>query len=117
MTDAEKLGKLTMWIEPEDASAELLTMLLEAAAEIVLNKLYPLGVPNGAAVPVRYALTQVQIAVELFSKMGAEGQVSHSENGISRTWEAADVSPSLLKRIVPFAGGVIVNATASTEST
>ena len=116
MTEAEKLGKLTLWIEPEDASVDLLDMLLSASAEIVLNRLYPLGVPSGAVVPDRYAITQIQIAVELFSKMGAEGQLSHSENGISRTWEAADVSPSLLKRIVPFAGSVVVtNATVTTE--
>ncbi len=33
----------------------------------------------------------------IYEKMGAEGQVSHSENGISRTWEPdgwfADVAP------------------------
>lgn len=117
MTEVEKLGKLTLWIEPEAASADLLAMLLSASAEIVLGRLYPMGVPEGATVPDRYALTQIQIAVELFSKMGAEGQISHSENGIARTWEAADVSPSLLKRIVPFAGSVITSATAAPEST
>ena len=107
MTEAEKLGKLTLWIAPEVASVDLLDMLLSASAEIVLNRLFPLGMPFEASVPDRYALTQVQIAVELFSKMGAEGQVGHSENGIQRTWEAADVSPSLLKRIVPYCGSVV----------
>lgn len=111
MTDAEKLGKLTEWIEPADASESLLSTLLSASAEIVLNRLYPMGVPEGATVPSRYEFVQLQIAVELYSKMGAEGQISHNENGISRTWEAGDVSPSLLKRIIPFAGSVIVNAT------
>jgi hypothetical protein len=50
---------------------------------------------------------QIRIAVELFGKMGAEGQVAMSENGISRTWEAGDVSPSLLKYIVPVCGSVM----------
>ena len=50
--------------------------------------------------------TQIQIAVELFSKRGAEGQTGHSENGISRSYESADVSPSLLKRITPLVGSV-----------
>jgi hypothetical protein len=44
--------------------------------------------------------------VELFSKMGAEGQTAHNENGINRTYESAGVSNSLLRRIVPICGGV-----------
>ena len=46
-------------------------------------------------------------AVELFSKMGAEGQTEHAENGITRKWEAGDVSPSLLRMIVPVCGSVM----------
>jgi hypothetical protein len=49
---------------------------------------------------------QMRIAVELFSKMGAEGQTEHAENGITRKWEAGDVSPSLLRTIVPVCGSV-----------
>ena len=36
--------------------------------------------------------------MELYSKQGAEGRTAHSENGISRTYEASDVSPSLLSK-------------------
>jgi hypothetical protein len=39
--------------------------------------------------------------------MGAEGQTAHSENGINRTYEAADVSPSILRKIVPLVGSVM----------
>jgi hypothetical protein len=49
---------------------------------------------------------QMRIAVELFTKMGAEGQIQHLEQGTSRTWEAGDVSPSLLKQIIPVCGSV-----------
>ena len=73
----------------------------------MLNRRYPFGVPKDATVPVAYDHIQLQIAVELFSKMGAEGQTAHGENGISRSYEAADVSPSLLKRIVPLVGSVM----------
>ena len=54
-----------------------------------------------------YEHIQLQIALELFSKMGAEGQVVHDENGMKRTYEASDVSPSLLRRIVPVVGSVM----------
>ena len=107
MTSAEKLEKLKMLISPDTAERELLEALLEQAEGIVLNRRYPFGAPEGATVPTAYEHIQLQIALELFSKMGAEGQTAHGENGISRTYEAADVSPSLLKRIIPICGSVM----------
>ena len=107
MTYTEKLERFEVLISPDTASTDLLSFLLEQAEGIVLNRRYPFGVPEAAVVPAAYEHIQLQIAVELFSKMGAEGQVGHQENSISRTYEAADVSPSLLKRIVPVAGSVM----------
>ena len=107
MTHNEKLERFEVLISPDTASSELLSFLLEQAEGIVLNKRYPFGVPEGAVVPVAYEHIQLQIAIELFSKMGAEGQTDHSENGVTRKWEAGDVSQSLLKRIVPIVGSVM----------
>ena len=106
MTNEEKLEGLRVLISPETADDGLLSILLSQAAGIVLNKRYPFGQPEGATVPTAYEHIQLQIAVELFTKMGAEGQTAHKENGIDRTYEAADVSPSLLKRIIPICGSV-----------
>ena len=107
MTDVEKLSRLEVLISPDTVSLDLLAYLLDQAGGIVLNRRYPFGVPEGADVPAAYEHIQLQIAVELFSKMGAEGQTVHNENGVYRTYEAADVSPSLLKRIVPLIGSVM----------
>lgn len=107
MTDPEKLSRVKVLISPDTASDELLLYLLEQAGGIVLNRRYPFGTPKGATVEPRYEHVQLRIAVELYSKMGAEGQTAHSENGISRTYEAADVSPSTLKQIVPLCGSVM----------
>lgn len=107
MTPEEKLMRLEVLISPDTAENDLLMILLEQAEGIVLNRRYPFGVPEGATVPAEYEQVQLQIAVELFSKRGAEGQISHNENGINRTYEAADVSPSLLRRIVPVCGSVM----------
>ena len=106
MTNEEKISKLAVLISPDTADERLLSLLLSQAEGIVLNKRYPFGPPEGATVDVRYEHIQLQIAVELFSKMGAEGQTAHNENGINRTYEAADVSASLLKRIIPICGSV-----------
>ena len=107
MTDEEKLARLEVLISPDTASTELLQNLLWQAEGIVLNRRYPFGTPEGATVTAAYEHIQLQIAVELFSKMGAEGQTGHNENGVNRTYEAADISPSLLRRIVPVVGSVL----------
>lgn len=107
MTEVEKLSRLRVLISPDTESDDLLSYLLEQAGGIVLNRRYPFGLPEAATVPVAYEHIQIQIAMELYSKMGAEGQTVHDENGIKRTYEAADISPSLLRRIVPVVGSVV----------
>jgi hypothetical protein len=107
MTNEQKIEKLKVLISPDDASPDLLLYLLEQAEGICLNRRYPFGPPEGATLSPLHEQIQLRVAVEIFSKMGAEGQLSHSENGVSRTWEAADISPSLLKNIVPCVGSVM----------
>ena len=107
MTEAEKIERLAVLISPDTASNDLLLSLLEQAEGIILNRRYPFGAPEGATLSAYHQQIQIRIAVELFGKMGAEGQTAHDENGIKRTWEAGDVSPSLLKTIVPVCGSVM----------
>ena len=107
MTQDEKITRLAALISPDTAENDLLGMLLEQAEGIVLNRRYPFGPPEDAVVEARFEHIQIAIALELFSKMGAEGQTAHDENGISRSYEAADVSPSLLRRIIPKCGSVM----------
>ena len=106
MTDQEKKAQLSVLISPDTAEDTLLSTLLTLSEGIVLNRRYPFGIPEDARVPTQYEHIQLSIAVELFSKMGAEGQTAHNENGINRTYESAGVSNSLLKRIVPVMGSV-----------
>ena len=106
MDNYEKTNRLAVLISPDTATDDLLSFLLDQAEGIVLNKRYPFGVPEGATVPSMYEHIQLQIAVELFTKMGAEGQTQHQENGVNRYYEAGDVSPSLLKKITPMVGSV-----------
>ena len=107
MTNEQKIEKLKVLISPDTASDELLSYLLEQSEGIILNRRYPFGAPEDASLSPLHEQIQIRIAVELYSKMGAEGQTQHTENGVSRTWEAGDVSPSLLKHIVPVCGSVM----------
>lgn len=107
MTNEQKIEKLKVLISPDTATDPLLLYLLEQAEGIILNRRYPFGAPEGAEISAYHEQIQVRMAVELFNKMGAEGQTAHDENGIKRTWAAGDVSPSLLRMIVPVCGSVM----------
>jgi hypothetical protein len=89
-------------ISGTDEDALLLT-LLSISAQKILDRVYPYD-STVTEVPNRYAMKQVEIAVYLYNKRGAEGQTSHSENGINRTYESADVPESLMRGITPHVG-------------
>lgn len=102
MTEADKLGILKSMTG--ETNSDLLFAYLSLAGAKILRRLYPFGVPEGVTeVPQEYSMNQIDIAVYLWNKRGAEGQISHSENGISRTYGDADVPGTMLRDIVPFA--------------
>jgi hypothetical protein len=96
--------KSLLGISGTDEDALLLT-LLSISAQKILDRVYPYD-STVTEVPNRYAIKQVEIAVYLYNKRGAEGQTAHNENGISRTYESADVPESLMRGITPFVGVV-----------
>ena len=52
----------------------------------------------------KYKEIVTRLCICSIAKMGAEGQLSHSENGISRTYAGASELPNdILKEIVPLA--------------
>ena len=116
MTEQEKILQLTVDISPEDIGVELATSLLSKAKYIILNRMYPFGYKADMEVPACYEQLQIMIAVELYSKRGAEGQTAHTENGIQRTYDnGSGVSGVLLKQVIPHAGGVIKNEVIEQE--
>ena len=95
-----QIDRLRARLEGEDFTDALLDELLETAKDIIFENRFPYSdYPD--EVEKKYQGLQVQIAVELFNKLSAEGQVGHTENGISRSWSSADVSTALLSRITP----------------
>lgn len=101
MTDSKKLEMLRDLIDEKD-EAILLTYLTLAGQKII-QRAYPYRY-DVVEVPEKYATTQVEIACYLLNKRGAEGETYHSENGINRSYENADVPESMLSHIVPYAG-------------
>lgn len=51
----------------------------------------------------KYKNLAYQLCIASMVKEGAEGETSHSENGISRGYDSSDYPESMLSRIVPLA--------------
>ena len=102
MKQAEKLTLLKAMVGSAD-SDDVLLAYLDIAGRKVINRTYPYGTEE-TEVPSRYDFLQCEIAAYLLNKRGAEGQTAHSENGISRSYESADVPESLLGAITPMVG-------------
>jgi hypothetical protein len=101
MTDSEKLTMVKSMTGEKDDT--VVSTYLSIAGNKILRRAYPYD-DTQTVVPDKYAYTQVEIAVYLLNKRGAEGQTAHGENGISRSYEDGDVPPSLMREIVPCAG-------------
>ena len=102
MTQTEKLQLLKAMVGESDTE-EVLLAYLNIAGNKILNRAYPFGTDE-TEVPARYGFLQCEIAAYLLNRRGSEGQLSHRENGIDRTYESADVPESLLGSVTPFCG-------------
>ena len=109
MTDIDKLALCRVMVgQPDTAegwSDEILRAYLTIAGRKIINRAYPYD-DTITEVPTRYGYLQCEIAAYLLNKRGAEGEVSHSENGISRTYENADVPDSMLRDVIVHCGVV-----------
>ena len=104
MTDNDKL---TLLISKDNAeeSQEALSAALLTAKYAILSRAYPYVADiESVAFPTRYDMLQVDIANVLIKKAGADGQLEHSENGIARVYESADIPQSMLMPVIPHVG-------------
>ena len=96
MTNIERLKLRTG--EPDEA---ILDDILESAKSAILARRYPYGDwPD--ELEARYVDLQFRIAMDLYAKIGAEGQIGHTENSIARTWESSWISAELLQEVTPI---------------
>lgn len=113
MTNLERM-KLRV---PEEANDAVFVDCLESAKNAILARRFPYGdfptktVTNSDGstseetyIESRYLDLQYRIAMDLYNKAGAEGETSHTENGISRMYESSWISKQLLDEVVPKVG-------------
>ena len=107
MTDIDKLALCRVMVEQpataEGWSDDVLNAYLTIAGKKIIERRYPYD-DSITEVPNRYGVLQCEIATYLLNKRGADGEIAHSENGISRTYENATVPESMLRDVVPICG-------------
>ena len=106
MTEVEKLSMLRVMAgQPNegDWADDVLISYLTIAGRKIINRAYPYD-DTITEVPRRYGYLQCEIANYLLNRRGSEGQLSHGENGITRTYASADVPESMLSEVIPHCG-------------
>ena len=111
MTEDEKLTMLQNMTGETDTG--ILSTYLFLAKDKIMAHAYPYGGVD--ELPEKYDGVHLEIAAYLLNKRGAEGETSHSENGVNRSYGDSDIPPALLRRITPMVG-VIKNETSEAES-
>ena len=101
--------------EPDRA---VLLDCIETAKNAILSRRFPYGEWPTRTVEVdgveveetyvepRYEDLQFRIAMDLYNRIGLEGQVGSTENGIRRDFDAEWISKQLLNEITPYVGVV-----------
>lgn len=107
----DALKRLKIRTGADDYETGLLLDCLESAANAINARRYPYGDwPTNecgeVAVEPRYQDLQYRIALEIYQRIGAEGEQSHSENGISRVYDGSWISSKLLEEVTPKCGVV-----------
>ena len=89
-----------------ETDTDLLEDLAETAKNAILSRRYPFSSEPFSEMFVedRYLDLQFRIAMDLYNKIGAEGELRHAENSITREYESSWISKQLLDEVVPFVG-------------
>lgn len=103
MTLADKITMVQTLVNDSAATDALVTVYLNDAKSSIFLRLYPFGIPTGADVPSQYEVLQCKLAARYFLRRGAEGEVTHNENGINRTYGSVN-DEDLLSQIIMVAG-------------
>lgn len=91
-----------MKLRTGESNIAVLRDCLDSARAAIMARRYPYG-DWPEELESRYLDLQYRIAIDLYNKTGAEGQLGHTENSISRTWESSWISEQLLQEVVPVA--------------
>lgn len=106
MTNEQKIALVKKLYGLKADTTELtdaeITPFLTVAESIILNKYDPYG--HTTVLPSKYEVLQCRISNFLLTKQGAEGEIQHTESGVTCIYGQADIPADLMKEITPKAG-------------
>lgn len=103
MTSQEKILMVQTLIGDTSENTNSIETYLQIACSKMLERLFPFDADKTESdIPSRYDTIQCELAARLFLRRGGEGETSHEENGVNRTYGSVDDS-DILSRLTPFA--------------
>lgn len=106
MTTADKIALVRKLFGVKADGTQLtdaeVTPFLIVAESIILNKYDPFG--QTTVLPTKYDILQCRIANFMLVKQGAEGEIQHTENGVTCIYGQADIPSNLMNEITPKCG-------------
>ena len=86
-------------------TGEYVQTYLDLAKAAVVSRIFPY-IPDETwdDVPVKHHMRTCEIAAYLVNKRGAEGEIQHTESGVSRQYASASIPEAMFEGMVPFAG-------------
>mgnify|MGYP001225687817 CR=1 FL=1 len=102
MSDSEKIAFIQQLIDDVAMTPEMISAYLNLAAERILERLYPFG-EKPVRLPNKFDIMQCELVVRMLARRGGEGEISHTENGVTRAYMNVD-DEDILQRLTPFVG-------------
>ena len=105
MTTSEKITMVKTLVNDSTLTDDFVTVYLTKAESAIRNRMYPFNLPLDKtteqpitfSVPAKYEVLQCELACEYILKRGAEGEITHNENGINRTYDSANSEKLLME--------------------
>lgn len=106
MTESQKRESIRQILGIDISEEPRISAYLNLAKAEILSWLYGYTDKNvdECELPSEYDTIQINAVVAGYSISGAEGQLSHSENGISRTFKHYDMSDYIRSNVTPYVG-------------
>ena len=104
MTDEEMIASVTTLVG-DSRFDPFVEHYLGIAKDAVVQRRYPYkDDATWEDIHEKYHHLTCEIAVYLVNRRGAEGETSHTESGVTRSYESAGIPDSMLRGITPCVG-------------
>ena len=89
-----------IWNDAKATDSDL-SMCLDRAESVIMRRMYPFGVPEGAVLPAMYEMMACELASRYWARKGSDGEQIHNENGIHRHYGSVN-DEDILREIMPY---------------